>query len=93
MSNIKKYKTWFDTRTERLVTYSPHWKKEDWKCLLFVGELQPNQQPFTLKVLRHWRVIIGRVLWGKFNPLFSYIRSEERLIPFKQNKKIKEMKP
>lgn len=75
MSNIiKKYKTLFDTRTERLVTYTPHWKKEDWKCLLFVGELQPNQQPFTQfefeKVLQVNKKIesIGDFFLSDFHP-------------------------
>lgn len=43
---VKKYKTWFDTKSLKLVTYDRRWKRADWEHLIYIGELQANQKPF-----------------------------------------------
>jgi hypothetical protein len=74
---IKKYKTWYDKRLRLLVTYNRYWKKGDWKSLIYVGELQPNQNPFQLSSLGNY---VCRMLYRKYR-YYYHIEEDGTLTP------------
>lgn len=58
---VPRYKVWFDKRSGRLTTYNRHWKKEDWESLVYIGELQPNQNPFKMNENGIYRMLYGQM--------------------------------
>jgi hypothetical protein len=79
MKVIKKYKTWYDSAARRLVTYSPYWTKEYKDSLVFIGELQPNQNPFKLDEVGIYRELYGK---RKYYCLRDYESDAARNISF-----------
>lgn len=70
---IPRYKVWFDKRLGQLVTYDNTWTKQDWDSLVFIGELQPHQQPYKQDANG-----IYRVLYGKPRYYFVFVDGELR---------------